>query len=120
LIEIALACAEGRLADTEVRWKRGAAACVVLASEGYPEKYPVGRAIHGLDSPLENAIVFHAGTRREGDAVVTAGGRVLACTGWGTDLPGALANAYSAVEKIHFDGMQYRRDIGHRALTAKS
>jgi phosphoribosylamine--glycine ligase len=120
LIEIALACAEGRLADTEVRWKRGAAACVVLASEGYPEKYPVGRAIHGLDSPLENAIVFHAGTRREGDAVVTAGGRVLACAGWGDELRGALTHAYAAAGRIHFEGMQYRRDIGHRALTAKS
>jgi phosphoribosylamine--glycine ligase len=114
LIEIALACAEGRLAETDIRWKHGAAACVVLASEGYPGKYPNGRVIRGLESAFENAVIFHAGTARDGNRVVTAGGRVLGVTGWGDDLRAALANAYTAVEQIGFEGRQYRKDIGGR------
>lgn len=123
LLDVALACAEGRLGAAGIRWKPGAAACVVLASEGYPGAYPVGRVITGLDAPLTEAVVFHAGTRRAsagtrraGDEIVTAGGRVLAVTGWGAGLPEALRAAYAAVSQIHFDGMQFRRDIGWRAI----
>lgn len=115
LLDIAEACATGCLAEVDIRWKRGAAACVVLASEGYPGKYPSGREIHGLDSSFENAIIFQAGTQRDGDKVVTAGGRVLGVTGWGGDLKSALAAAYRAVEQIEFEGIQYRRDIGRKA-----
>jgi phosphoribosylamine--glycine ligase/phosphoribosylaminoimidazole synthetase len=115
-LDIAEACVNGRLAETDIRWKRSAAACVVLASEGYPGKYVSGREIRGLDSPIENAVIFHAGTRRDGDKVVTAGGRVLGVTGWGGDLKSALATAYRAVKQVTFEGMQYRRDIGRRAV----
>ena len=116
LLDIAEACAEGKLADVAIRWKAGAAACVVLASEDYPSASPLGRPIHGLEQAFEDAIAFHAGTKTGAGEVVTAGGRVLGVTGWGSDLPGALAHAYAAVDGIHFDGQQYRRDIGHRAL----
>jgi len=116
LIEMADACAAGCLADIEIKWKRGAAACVVIASEGYPEKYPTGRAISGLDSTGDNTAIFHAGTKRVGEKIVTAGGRVLGVTGWGATLPGALARAYAAIEPIKFDGMQYRRDIGAKGV----
>ena len=116
LLDIAEACAEGRLAEVDIRWKPGAAACVVLASEGYPGTSPLGRPIAGLGQALEEAIVFHAGTQRAAGEVVTAGGRVLGVTGWGSDLPSALAHAYAVVNGIHFEGQQYRHDIGHRAL----
>lgn len=116
LLDIALACAEGKLHEMDLRWKDGAAACVVLASEGYPGHSPTGRAITGLGAPLSEAMVFHAGTARSAQGVVTAGGRVLGVTGWGADLRVALDNAYNAVQTVCFDGMHYRKDIGWRAL----
>ncbi len=116
LLEIALACVEGRLAGVDVRWKPSAAACIVLASEGYPGKYPSGRKILGLDASHENALVFHAGTQTADERVVTAGGRVLGIVGMGETLPCALNSAYGAVGQISFEGMQFRRDIGQRAL----
>jgi len=116
LLDVAEACMQGRLAGADLHWKAGAAACVVLASEGYPGKSPLGRPISGLDTPLTNAIVFHSGTRRaESGQTVTDGGRVLAATGWADTLPEALARAYAAVDGIHFEGQQMRRDIGWRA-----
>ena len=96
---------------------KAAAACVVLASAGYPGAYPSGRVIGGLDVPLDNAIVFHAGTRRDGDRVVTAGGRVLGVTASGADLQTAIATAYEAVRHIEFEGMHYRHDIGSKGLS---
>lgn len=121
LYDLALACVEGRLAELEIRWLAGAAACVVLASEGYPGPYAKGQPIHGLD-PLAlptNSIVFHAGTRqRVNGEIVTAGGRVLGVTGWGSDFRAALDTAYAAVGRVTFRGAQYRRDIGGRALAA--
>ncbi len=116
LLDIAEACADGRLAEVDIKWKEGAAACVVIASEGYPGQYPSGRMIHGLNTPPENAAIFHAGTKREGDTVVTAGGRVLGVTGWGATLPEALRRAYAGVEQVSFEEMQYRKDIGRRAI----
>ncbi len=120
LLDVLEACAEGHLADVDIRWKAGAAACVVMASEGYPGASPLGRPIHGLESSLEGTIVFHAGTQRAGDQVLTAGGRVLGVTGWGATLPAALANAYAGVERLQFQGQHYRRDIGRRALEAQA
>lgn len=119
LLEIALACAEGRLDKVDVRWKSDSAACVALASQGYPGKYSTGCEIRGLESVADSALVFHAGTKLVGERVVTAGGRVLNVTGVADTLPGALDIAYDAIEQISFEGMQYRRDIGQRALTAR-
>jgi phosphoribosylamine--glycine ligase len=116
LLTIAEACADGRLGEVEVKWKQMAAACVVLASEGYPGQYPSGRPITGLDSQFERAVIFHAGTKLVDCKVVTAGGRVLAVTGWGDSIEGALKQAYVAVAEVRFEGMQWRRDIGGRAI----
>ena len=113
-----LETAEGRL---EVRMKPGASACVIAASGGYPGSYRKGEVISGLDEvdSSDNVVVFHAGTARRGDAVVTAGGRVLAVTAASElGLKDALAKVYAAMGKISFEGMQYRRDIGWRAMEA--
>lgn len=106
--------ASGSLAGFEPRWEAPAAMSVVLAAEGYPGSYEKGRAI---DGPLSDARVFHAGTRRKGDAWATDGGRVLAVTTTGADLDEAASAAYALADAIHFDGMQMRRDIGWRART---
>jgi phosphoribosylamine--glycine ligase len=95
-----------------------AALCVVLASEGYPGAYPKGRPITGIHSAGEDprVVVFHSGTRREGDAILTDGGRVLGVTALAADLPTAAMSAYEAVNKIQFEGMHYRRDIGAKGM----
>jgi phosphoribosylamine--glycine ligase len=116
LAEILLAAAEGRLAEVEIRWKEEAAVCVVMASEGYPGSYRTGLPIRGLPEPAGDRIVFHAGTRREGDRIVTAGGRVLGVTALGSVLAEARNKAYDAVESIRFQGAHFRRDIADRAL----
>lgn len=91
--------------------------CVVLASKGYPEKPEVGKEIHGLeDIKDENVIIFHAGTELKDGKLITTGGRVLNVCAWGNSLKEAKERAYKAVEKIHFEGMHYRKDIGDRAL----
>jgi phosphoribosylamine--glycine ligase len=112
LLEIALACVKGNLDAVDVRWTEGASVCVVLASGGYPGAYATGLPIHGLDSLDDGVYAFHAGTKREAVAVLTNGGRVLGITATGPDLESARALAYANVERIHFDGMHYRRDIG--------
>jgi phosphoribosylamine---glycine ligase len=117
LLDVVEACVNGRLAEIDVQWRSGVAACVVIASEGYPGKYPSGREIRGLDAQFDQAVVFHAGTKWSEDRVVTAGGRVLGVTGFGTDLREAIDRAYEAVEMIEFEGMQYRQDIGYKALS---
>jgi phosphoribosylamine--glycine ligase len=116
LDEIILACIEGRLeALPPLQWKAGAAACVVLAAKGYPEAYPKGMDIFGVDEATDDdALVFHGGTKRKGDRIVTSGGRVLGVTGLGDSLTAALARAYAATDKICFEHMYFRRDIGHR------
>ena len=116
LLTIAEACVDGRLAATEVKWNSGAAASVMIASAGYPGKYTSGCVITGLDTPLANAVVFHAGTKRVGGKTVTAGGRVLAVTGWGASIEEALHHAYAPIASIEFQGMQFRSDIGWRAV----
>jgi phosphoribosylamine--glycine ligase len=93
---------------------------VVLASRGYPASAETGREIHGLDaaSQVANALVFHAGTRQDDGRIVTAGGRVLTVVGRGATYEAAMTTAYAAADRIHFDGMQFRRDIGRKALSA--
>jgi phosphoribosylamine--glycine ligase len=99
-----------------VRFSPRAAVCVVMAAAGYPGSYTKGTPIDGLDAAarIEGVTVFHAGTRAEGERVVTAGGRVLGVTAVGDDVDAARASAYRAVEAIRFEGAHYRRDIGHR------
>jgi phosphoribosylamine--glycine ligase len=108
---------EADLGRFEARWKPGASACVVMASGGYPGAFEAGKKIDGIAEAeaQTGAKVFHAGTKREGDAYYTSGGRILGVSASGKDLPAALATAYSAVERIHFDGAHYRRDIGTSA-----
>ncbi|MGC1378408.1 MAG: phosphoribosylamine--glycine ligase [Anaerolineales bacterium] len=113
ILDIFEACADGRLVDVDIRWKDGAAACVVLASAGYPGKYPSGYEISGLDVISANAYAFYAGTKLVDGNVVTAGGRVLCVSGWGGSIREALEAAYGAIKSVSFDGMQYRTDIGH-------
>jgi phosphoribosylamine--glycine ligase len=113
--ETILAATEGRLDSARLRIGAGASACVVLAAAGYPGKVRSGDVIEGLDE-VEGATVFHAGTRREGDRIVTAGGRVLGVTGRGESLRAALDAVYGALRPIRFEGMQYRRDIGQKGL----
>ena len=97
-----------------IQWSGRHAACVVLAAPGYPGKSPLRLPIHGLDETMEDVLVFHAATAREGDQLVTNGGRVLSITGLGDSLDTALSNAYGAIDKISFEGMHYRSDIGRR------
>jgi phosphoribosylamine--glycine ligase len=115
---VMLACAEGRLDAAALTWKADACACVVLASQGYPGSYLKGREISGLDeaAKVEGALIFHAGSAKKDGRFVTTGGRVLGVTATGKDFKQAIARAYEAVEKICFEGVQFRRDIGHRAL----
>ena len=112
-----LASAEGRLQDVKLDWRREACACVVLASGGYPGSYEKGLPITGLDrvEALGSVHVFHAGTRREGEQILTQGGRVMGVTALGADLPAALERAYEAVDLIQFQGKTFRRDIGSRS-----
>jgi phosphoribosylamine--glycine ligase len=107
------ACADGRLNDAPpVAWDDRGCVTVVLASGGYPGEYQTGKVITGLDAATgDDAIVFHAGTARDGDEVVTAGGRVLAVSGMGADVPAARRAAYTAADRISFDGLHRREDI---------
>ncbi|HET7197725.1 MAG TPA: phosphoribosylamine--glycine ligase [Burkholderiales bacterium] len=116
LIDHALA---GSLERASADWDRRAALGVVLAAAGYPEAPRKGDAIEGLPKPAEDCRVFHAGTRVADGKVVTHGGRVLCVTALGDSIRMARTRAYDAVERIRFDGMQYRRDIGHHALEKK-
>ncbi|MGI6737289.1 MAG: phosphoribosylamine--glycine ligase [Anaerovoracaceae bacterium] len=113
LLEIFEAVCDDRLAGVPLRWNPQRAVCVVLASGGYPGSYEKGKVISGLDDVDDDVIVFHAGTaRREDGAIVTAGGRVLGVTALGDSHEAARQKAFDNVARIHFDGAQYRRDIG--------
>ena len=117
LVAIMCACADGTLADVPIRWKDGAAVCVVLASGGYPGHYDKGQDIHGLaDAEAMDALVFHAGTAIKDGKLVTNGGRVLGVVGRGADISSAVDAAYAAATKISFKDAYYRKDIAHRAL----
>jgi phosphoribosylamine--glycine ligase len=122
LVEIMLACVDGKLADwkDKIYWKEAASVCVVLASQGYPDSYPKGIPIHGLDHLPDDLIAFHAGTahpprspysRGEDRGVVTHGGRVLGITAVAPTMTKARKRAYEGVEMIQFEGMQFRSDI---------
>ena len=118
LLDALEACVNGRLKETEFKWKPGASACVIAASGGYPGSYLTGLPIAGLEAAAElpNVEVFHAGTSLVEGQYKTNGGRVLAVTATGDTLESALQRAYEGIAKISFEGMYYRRDIGHRAL----
>ncbi len=118
LMDIAIAVTEERLSEISIDWNNDPAVCVVLSSAGYPGKYRKGDVITGLEeaNAVEGVQVFHAGTAFKGDQIVTAGGRVLGVTAVGRDIAAAKSRAYDATHKIHFQGMQYRRDIADRAL----
>ena len=117
LFAIMRAVREGRLAETDIRWKKESAACIVLASGGYPGKYESGKLISGLeDAETAGATVYHAGTKKADAGYVTAGGRVLGVTALGDTLADAVHSAYAAAEKIHFEGAHMRRDIGSRDM----
>lgn len=114
IIEVMEACIDGKLDEIDLQFEDNAAVCVVLASEGYPVKYDKGLPIRGLENfkGKEGYYVFHAGTKFDGDTIVTNGGRVLGVTAKGENLKAARANAYEAVKWIDFDNKYYRHDIG--------
>ena len=119
LVDVLLAATDGKgevFKDLELDWDRRTAVGVVLAAEGYPLNPRKGDAIHGLPADTEDAVVFHAGTQTQDGQVVTSGGRVLCVTALGGTLRLAQQQAYEVVKDISFDGVQYRKDIGHRAL----
>ena len=116
LFEALEACVEGRLSETELKWKSGASACVVAASGGYPGSYTNGHKISGLEeaAAVPGVVVFHAGTALVDGEILTSGGRVLAVTATAQTLQEALDRAYLGISKIRFEGMVFRRDIGRR------
>ncbi len=119
LVPLLMACIDGTLAQhTDVQWHDEAAACVVMASGGYPDPYETGEVITGLEDAdaIEGITVFHAGTKQDGENIVTAGGRVLGVTAVAGGLHDAIQQAYQGVAAIHFDKAHARSDIGYRAL----
>jgi phosphoribosylamine--glycine ligase len=118
LLEALLAVAEGRLDKIKLKWDPRPALCVVACSGGYPGKYKTGLAISGMDQAdaMPDVKVFHAGTKLKDGQVVTDGGRVLAVTALGQNIAEAQRRAYQAMQHIHFEGMHYRKDIGHQAI----
>ncbi|MFH1359497.1 MAG: phosphoribosylamine--glycine ligase [Candidatus Omnitrophota bacterium] len=118
LIDIMLASCYGSLKNTKLQWDKRACVCVVMSSRGYPGNYEKGKEITGLDEVLkeQDTMVFHAGTKQDKDKIITSGGRVLGVTSLGEGIQGAIASVYHSVEKIHFDGCFFRRDIGAKAL----
>lgn len=118
LIDIMEACIDGNLHAVKPVWKKEASVCVVLAAGGYPGSYEKGKIISGLEKldEKQNAVAFHAGTKKDGNNFITNGGRVLGITALGNTIPDAIKHAYEGVGKISFQGMQYRKDIGRKAL----
>jgi len=121
LADVVEAACDGRLDGLTLAWDERPAACVVMAAGGYPGSYEKGRRIEGLGAvgDMEEVIVFHAGTKRQGGDVVTSGGRVLGVTALGSDMGSAIDRAYEAVGRIRWDGVQYRKDIGAKALKSR-
>ena len=118
LVELMEAAIDGRLAQIDVQCDPRPAVCVVMAAQGYPDKYAKGSAIRGLDdaAQIPDTFVFHAGTALKDGAIVTSGGRVLGVTARGLTIQDAVASAYSAVQRIGWNGVQYRKDIAQRAF----
>jgi phosphoribosylamine--glycine ligase len=121
-VDILLAIWNGTLDQQQITWKKGCAACVVMASGGYPKKYTTGLPISGLDEKgqIDRCFVYHAGTKLEDDQILTAGGRVLGVTATADTLPEALETAYAGVKTISWQDVHYRTDIGQRALKVLS
>jgi phosphoribosylamine--glycine ligase/phosphoribosylformylglycinamidine cyclo-ligase len=115
LLEIAEACVDGTLKNIDIQWNDGASVCVVLASKGYPEKVETGKPV-SFDALSGNMACFHAGTKFDGGKIITSGGRVFGLTAWANDLDVAVKRVYANINKISFEGMQYRKDIARRAL----
>ncbi len=115
LVEIAEACADGNLANINVQWKNNAAVCVVLASKGYPEKVESGKVVT-IEKFPNDLVCFHAGTKTQNGNLFTTGGRVFGLTAWAEDIARAVKKVYANIDKITFEGMQYRKDIAQRAL----
>jgi phosphoribosylamine--glycine ligase len=121
LVDICLSTLEGDLRERHASWDTRAALGVVMAAGGYPESYAKGSVISGLDAADSNTQkVFHAGTVVNGEEVTTSGGRVLCVVGLGDTVAEAAQDAYAAVAKIHWDGVYFRRDIGHRAIAREN
>lgn len=119
IVDIFEAIDSETLSDLDVEWSDDACACVIMASGGYPKSYPKGIEITGLSNgQLDGVTVYHAGTKLQDNELFTSGGRVLGVTALGDTIENALKKSYEAVEKIHFEGAHYRRDIGKRALEA--
>jgi phosphoribosylamine--glycine ligase len=118
LVEVIEAVVEHRLDQLTVKWHVESAVCVVMTSKGYPGSYESGMPIHGLGYSAQDTMVFHAGTKRQGGNIVTAGGRVLGVTALGPNLMAAKERAYRTTREIRFDGCHFRSDIAHRALQA--
>lgn len=118
LTTIITACFEGRLSEINIEWDERTTLCVVLASAGYPNDYKKGLEILGLEDAqrLKNTIIFHAGTAKKDNKILTSGGRVLGITAYGDSIKQAKERAYLACKKINFEGIYYRQDIGYRAL----
>lgn len=123
ILDILNACTDGTLGEIEIKWKKDSACTIVLASGGYPGEYEKGKVINGIEEAENDSRikVFHAGTvKNEKEELVTNGGRVLGVSAVGNDLNEALKTAYEAVEKISFEGMQYRKDIGAKAMASQT
>ncbi|MBM4278699.1 MAG: phosphoribosylamine--glycine ligase [Deltaproteobacteria bacterium] len=118
LIPILEACITGNLSRCKLEWENKASVCVVMASRGYPGAYQKGKVIEGLKevARMEDVFVFHAGTALSDGKIMTNGGRVLGVTGLGMNIPKAIERAYEAVQKISWDGVHFRKDIGKKAL----
>lgn len=118
LLDILNAVVDRRLDKIDIAWSPSAAVCVVVAAAGYPDKYPTGQVIKGLEDmdDMIDVMVFHAGTKKDNDDIVTAGGRVLGITATGKNIGEAISRAYNGVDRVQFDGMQFRKDIGKRAI----
>ncbi len=116
LLEIFEACVNGNLKDMEIIWKDGVSVCVGLASKGYPEKAETGKVVTFNMLP-EDMVCFHAGTKTNNGTVLTAGGRVFGLTAWAGNIESAIKQVYANINKVSFDGMYYRSDIAHRALS---
>jgi len=118
LLQLLQACIKGNLSKCEIEWDQRASVCVVMASQGYPGEYEKGKVIKGLKEvqSMKDIFVFHAGTAIKDGMLVTNGGRVLGVTGLGEDIPDAIRRTYEAVNRISWEGVYYRKDIGKKAL----
>ena len=112
LVHLLKGIGDGTFSEKDLHINDDIATTVILVSSGYPEKYEKGKAISGIND-VEGSIIFHAGTKRNGDAILTNGGRVLAITSFGKDINDALSKSFSNAEKIRYEGKYYRKDIGY-------